>query len=136
MLPLSFPPRPLVSPTLPFSPSQCACSQRNHAYFSSCCCCCVCKRCYDCQCLVCLDIKQVCVGLPLISPMPSATNPALHPAALQIVSATPRQLESLIRISEALARMQLAAAVSPAHVAEAVRLMRVSGWGRESRQLC
>ncbi|CEM17794.1 unnamed protein product [Vitrella brassicaformis CCMP3155] len=42
------------------------------------------------------------------------------------ITATPRQLESLIRISEALARMQLKEMVEPAHVREAVRLMRAA----------
>lgn len=42
------------------------------------------------------------------------------------VSATPRQLESLIRLSEALARTRLAATVTVDDVAEAVRLMRVA----------
>lgn len=43
----------------------------------------------------------------------------------QVVSATPRQLESLVRLSEALARMRLAPTVEAADVAEALRLMRV-----------
>lgn len=42
----------------------------------------------------------------------------------QVVSATPRQLESLVRLSEALARMRLAPTVEAADVAEALRLMR------------
>ena len=42
------------------------------------------------------------------------------------MSATPRQLESLIRLSEALARMELQATVQARHVQEALRLMRVS----------
>jgi len=42
------------------------------------------------------------------------------------VSATPRQLESLIRLSEALARMRLAEWVEESDVDEAVRLMRVA----------
>lgn len=42
------------------------------------------------------------------------------------VSATPRQLESLIRLSEALARMRLANTVEESDVDEAVRLMRVA----------
>jgi DNA replicative helicase MCM subunit Mcm2 (Cdc46/Mcm family) len=45
---------------------------------------------------------------------------------MQIVSATPRQLESLIRISEALAKMRLSQFVTVPDVNEAVRLMRVS----------
>ena len=40
----------------------------------------------------------------------------------QVVVATPRQLESLIRISEALARMRLSEEVTKADVEEAVRL--------------
>jgi hypothetical protein len=43
-----------------------------------------------------------------------------------VISATPRQLESLIRLSEALARMELQEEVAERHVAEALRLMRVS----------
>eukprot|EP00887_Chlorella_sp_A99_P000983 scaffold5.g983.t1 len=42
------------------------------------------------------------------------------------VSATPRQLESLIRLSEALARMRLSTTVSADDVNEAVRLMKVA----------
>ncbi|KAL6782888.1 MCM4 [Auxenochlorella protothecoides x Auxenochlorella symbiontica] len=42
------------------------------------------------------------------------------------VSATPRQLESLIRLSESLARMRLAATVTVDDVTEAVRLMKVA----------
>ena len=44
----------------------------------------------------------------------------------RIITATPRQLESLIRLSEAHARMRLSAEVEPADVAEAVRLMKVA----------
>lgn len=44
----------------------------------------------------------------------------------KIVSATPRQLESLIRLSESLARMRLADTVEESDVDEAVRLMRVA----------
>jgi len=44
----------------------------------------------------------------------------------KMVSATPRQLESLIRLSEALARMEWTSEVQPRHVREAVRLMKVS----------
>lgn len=44
----------------------------------------------------------------------------------KVVSATPRQLESLIRLSEALARMRLSATVSMRDVDEAVRLMTVA----------
>lgn len=42
------------------------------------------------------------------------------------ISATPRQLESLIRISQALAKMRLDSFVSNADVVEALRLMRVA----------
>ncbi len=42
------------------------------------------------------------------------------------ITATPRQLESLVRISEALAKMRLADWVEQSDVAEAIRLMRVS----------
>lgn len=42
------------------------------------------------------------------------------------VTATPRQLESLIRIAEALARMRLGAEVTRADVTEATRLVRVA----------
>ncbi len=42
------------------------------------------------------------------------------------ITATPRQLESLVRISEALAKMRLAVWVEQSDVAEAMRLMRVS----------
>ncbi|KAL4445821.1 hypothetical protein ABPG77_009020 [Micractinium sp. CCAP 211/92] len=44
----------------------------------------------------------------------------------KIVSATPRQLESLIRLSEALARMRLSSGVTVQDVGEAVRLMKVA----------
>lgn len=44
----------------------------------------------------------------------------------KVISATPRQLESLVRMSEALARMKLADEVVPADVEEAVRLMKVA----------
>ncbi len=47
------------------------------------------------------------------------------PCARQVVSATPRQLESLVRLSEALARMRLSPTVEASDVAEALRLMRV-----------
>ena len=42
------------------------------------------------------------------------------------ISATPRQLESMVRLSEALARMRLSPSVERHDVAEAVRLMKVS----------
>lgn len=44
----------------------------------------------------------------------------------KIVSATPRQLESLIRLSEAQARMRLSDSVTVQDVGEAVRLMQVA----------
>ncbi len=42
------------------------------------------------------------------------------------ITATPRQLESMIRLSEALARMRLSPCVERHDVAEAVRLMKVA----------
>ena len=42
------------------------------------------------------------------------------------ITATPRQLESLIRISQALAKMRLATTVTERDVREAIRLMRVA----------
>ena len=42
------------------------------------------------------------------------------------ITATPRQLESLIRLSEALARMRLEEIVTKEHVTEALRLMKVA----------
>lgn len=42
--------------------------------------------------------------------------------ALQVIVATPRQLEALIRMSEALARMQLASVVTAQHVTDAYDL--------------
>jgi DNA replication licensing factor MCM4 len=42
------------------------------------------------------------------------------------ISATPRQLESLIRISQALAKMRLSDIVLRSDVDEAIRLMRVA----------
>ena len=42
------------------------------------------------------------------------------------ITATPRQLESLIRLSEALARMRWSSTVDRADVTEAIRLMRVA----------
>lgn len=45
---------------------------------------------------------------------------------LQTITATPRQLESLIRLSEALARMRLSETVEEQDAAEALRLMQVS----------
>ena len=42
------------------------------------------------------------------------------------ISATPRQLESLIRLSQALAKMRLDPIVSPDDVRESIRLMKVA----------
>ena len=42
------------------------------------------------------------------------------------ITATPRQLESLIRISEALAKMRLSSIVEKSDVDEAIRLIRVA----------
>lgn len=42
------------------------------------------------------------------------------------ITATTRQLESLIRIAQALAKMRLSATVSVRDVQEAIRLMRVA----------
>ena len=42
------------------------------------------------------------------------------------ITATPRQLESMVRLSEGLARMRLSPTVERHDVAEAVRLMKVS----------
>ena len=47
-------------------------------------------------------------------------------ASRRTVTATPRQLESLIRLSEALARMRLAPVVTPDDVDEAARLVRAA----------
>ena len=42
------------------------------------------------------------------------------------ITATPRQLESLIRISESLAKMELRQTVESKDIAEAVRLIRAA----------
>jgi DNA replication licensing factor MCM4 len=42
------------------------------------------------------------------------------------ITATPRQLESLIRLSQALAKMKLSDSVTPVEVEEAIRLMKVA----------
>lgn len=47
-------------------------------------------------------------------------------AGKRLVSATPRQLESCVRLSEALAKMELSEIVSADHVREALRLMRAA----------
>lgn len=44
---------------------------------------------------------------------------------MQAITATPRQLEGLVRLSEALARMRLSPSVEADDVAEAIRLMKV-----------
>jgi DNA replicative helicase MCM subunit Mcm2 (Cdc46/Mcm family) len=44
---------------------------------------------------------------------------------VQVITATPRQLESLVRLSEALARMRLSPTVAREDVSEAIRLMKV-----------
>lgn len=44
----------------------------------------------------------------------------------KVITATPRQLESLIRMSESLARMRLSEFVEVVDVEEAVRLMKVA----------
>ena len=43
---------------------------------------------------------------------------------MQVITATPRQLDGLIRISEALAKMRLAEYVETGDVQEAIRLMK------------
>ncbi|DBA99001.1 TPA: hypothetical protein ACH3X1_014276 [Trebouxia sp. C0004] len=49
-----------------------------------------------------------------------------HGTSKNCITATPRQLESTIRLSEALARMRLSPSVERYDVAEAVRLMKVA----------
>ncbi len=44
---------------------------------------------------------------------------------MQVITATPRQLESGVRLSEALARMRLSPTVEPHDVREGLRLMQV-----------
>lgn len=51
---------------------------------------------------------------------------AMGGSGSKTITATPRQLESLIRISQALAKMRLSAVVSVEDVHEAIRLMRVA----------
>ena len=51
---------------------------------------------------------------------------ALGNRGTKTISATPRQLESMIRISQALAKMRLSATVNIDEVKEAVRLMKVA----------
>lgn len=43
-----------------------------------------------------------------------------------VITSTPRQLESMIRISEAIARMRLSDEVTGEDVEEAIRLIKVS----------
>jgi DNA replication licensing factor MCM4 len=45
---------------------------------------------------------------------------------MKIITATPRQLESLIRLSQAIAKMHLSSTVTVQHVHEATRLMKVA----------
>ena len=52
------------------------------------------------------------------------------------ITATPRQLESMVRLSEALARMRLSSTVERHDVAEAVRLMKVSNLHRLEARVC
>ena len=47
-------------------------------------------------------------------------------AMAKVVTATPRQLESMIRLSEALAKMRLASTVTVEDVKEAARLINVA----------
>ena len=49
-----------------------------------------------------------------------------HNSSKKVVTATPRQLESLIRLSEALARMRYSNVVTSSDVQEARRLMTVA----------
>jgi len=53
-------------------------------------------------------------------------GPSQVAAGRRTISATPRQLESLIRLSEALAKMELSPIVLEKHVTESIRLMRVA----------
>lgn len=81
------------------------------------------------------------VACPCFVPSPLADFPVSCTAAArchgQIVSATPRQLESLIRLSEAQARMRLRGEVLVSDVHEAVRLMKVTRQAaRRVRDLC
>nr|WCZ58450.1 DNA replication licensing factor MCM4 [Andalucia godoyi] len=49
-----------------------------------------------------------------------------HAHEKKVITATPRQLESLIRLSEALARMRLSSTVEESDVRESIRLVRVA----------
>ena len=60
------------------------------------------------------------------NPPGSAGYGSTPATAKKVITATPRQLESLIRLAEALAKIELADTVSGAHVEEAIRLMRVA----------
>lgn len=44
------------------------------------------------------------------------------------ITATPRQLESMIRISQALAKMRMSPVVTSGDVHESIRLMKVRVW--------
>jgi DNA replication licensing factor MCM4 len=55
--------------------------------------------------------------------------------ALQVITATPRQLESGVRLAEALARMRLSPTVEPSDVREGLRLMQVGSPPRTAAQL-
>lgn len=48
---------------------------------------------------------------------------------LQVITATPRQLESGVRLAESLARMRLSPTVEPSDVREGLRLMQVRVYG-------
>ncbi|CAI7837909.1 unnamed protein product [Closterium sp. NIES-53] len=62
------------------------------------------------------NVYLTCLSVPFSLPR--------HPC--QVITATPRQLESLIRISEALARLKLASTVTHEDVTEARRLLDVA----------
>lgn len=68
--------------------------------------------------------RLISIGSPFPLLSPSCYYPSLPPQQppTQVVVATPRQLESLIRLSEALARMRLDTLVTKKDVEEAVRL--------------
>ncbi len=53
-------------------------------------------------------------------------------ARAQVITATPRQLESGVRLAESLARMRLSPTVNPSDVAEGLRLMQVPRPGPRS----
>lgn len=66
----------------------------------------------------------ICVILPLIKLFCLPWNDNNSPS--QAIPITIRQLEALVRLSEALAKMRLSAEVSVADVQEALRLFKVS----------